>query len=62
MRNEPKYIGGMMRCCAASIDNQREDDTGEPEVGMELTCEYCKSKFAYIEGRSGPGWQWDNYS
>ena len=36
------HIGGMMRCCAASLNEYIDDSVLPTEFGSEIQCKYCK--------------------
>jgi hypothetical protein len=59
VKDEPKYIGGMMRCCSESIDALRKHDPKLPEIGTRARCDYCRSTFTFVKGAYGPGWRWE---
>ena len=36
------HIGGMMRCCAGSLEEYMDDGTLPTELKSEVKCKYCK--------------------
>ncbi len=67
-QDEGTYIGGLMRCCTASIEELRKDAIQLPEHGDTLDCKYCLSGVKYDANPEErltsdvvllPGWRWD---
>ena len=44
------HIGGMMRCCAESLNEYEEDSVLPTEFGSEIKCKYCKEDLYLDEG------------
>lgn len=47
------YIGGLMRCCLATIHEYAGDDS----VGTEVKCKWCPGFIVSTER----GWEWEGY-
>lgn len=50
----PVYIGGLLRCCTATL---REDCAAReqlPAEGEALACKYCKNPMIFTDG----AWRW----
>ena len=57
----PRYIGGLMRCCIATLDDHGENEEREADVeGSVLPCKYCTSAMILKtdEHPSGFAWHW----
>ena len=50
---KPLAIGGVMRCCGATLDDH-EAAGGTAEEGAVLPCKYCKSALHVKDGM----WRW----
>ena len=48
-------IGGVMRCCIATLDERVARDR-EPQEGEKLPCNWCSSGLIYRDG----AWEWDH--
>ena len=48
---KPLHIGGVLRCCIASLDEYEE---GPDEEGTVLPCNFCSSALHVVDG----AWRW----
>ena len=49
------YIGGLLRCCIATIQEIRAEATEPPKDGELLTCKYCSESIRWDKD----GWRWN---
>jgi hypothetical protein len=49
------HIGGLFRCCLASIDEAMLEATIPPKEGDTHTCKYCKKETMVFENNC---WRW----
>lgn len=54
MLTEKLYIGGLMRCCLGTWEDERGGKTDKPQEGDVIECKYCDGKIVY----QGDGWRW----
>lgn len=55
---EPVRIGGLMRCCLATLDDHLLALEVRSKEGDQLTCKYCVSKAGDMIFRGG-AWEWN---
>lgn len=53
MARKPLHIGGVMRCCLATLD-LHEQQGGDDAEGTVLPCRYCTSALHVQDG----AWRW----
>jgi len=59
MRTAEVRIGGLLRCCLASLDEHMARATEDPKEGDKLECHYCKSPAGGMIFRNR-AWEWDH--
>jgi hypothetical protein len=50
-------VGGLLRCCMASLAEAMESAVAPPKEGDTLICRYCGSPYGGMEFRDG-AWEW----
>ncbi len=53
--DEKIYVGGLMRCCTATLSEVRAAATDTPKDGDVIDCKWCSSSMIWRDG-----WRWNN--
>ena len=56
MNTHALRMGGLMRCCLATLGEHIGGDPPEPKPGDVVPCKYCSESMIYSDG----AWEWNH--